>query len=1839
MILTDTATRESNELRCARELGLFARGRVEAFCGTVHPDGTYKDRIYRSARSTGLQIAGDYGRRFLLELIQNAHDAHPPEETEGAIKILFDPSEGYTGVLYVANRGRGFTWSNVDALCSIGLSDKPVGESIGNKGLGFRSVIHVSDSPEVYSCLGSCPSDGRFDGYCFRFARSEDLERFIPDPTVRRLAEQDLPPFHVPVPLTDVPVHAGQLASEGFCTVIRLPLRNDVARQVVVDEIAVFRDQGAPLLLFLKRVTLLDVTVEGELLASYRFCQQCTPLTPGGSPEKDTISVVETGDHARYLVASSIVNEATVQKAIALSIEQSRLSPSWADWRGDGEVAVAVRLDGPVTPRIYTYLPLGEEAQPPFHGYLHAAFFPNVDRTSIEPNVPLNRLYVYEAAALCARTALALRRVADAGALEAAEAGRAILDLVCWRGNLGIEGEHGRRAATLIGDSFDAIGTPIQQVEAALIEPVPSGTRWATLGAARRWNHPELFALGADALVARAKLPLLARELETEHVVRFGTFAKELNRGPRLELTPAELVEAIERVAIAYSREKVAADTWKQFYRELNSIVAKHNLDLRGRRLLLCGDGELRLTQVDAPEPGFPADMPDPETTTSPATARKMRRRRTRIDVAVFVPSERAAGQAARAGASVSIPPELEQAFAYLRDDLDWYGELNHVRTYLEGAKLVRSYNAEELLIQVSALVRVDDRLGVRRAALTWAFRLYQEARGSRPISLRRARLYVPTAANKWVEARLAHFGAGWPAETHGDTLDRFLAAASVHSEDLERLRARLIGRPVSKPFSMRQVHDWTAFLTAIGVQRGLQPTRCEPRNLRVSGWDLSAARLAPRLALGHETTSVWAAAIAESGVTPTYRSSTYQHEGGIWVLPGQEEHAQLSAEARTLYASLILAWLESGEESVLNVQFYNAQFHRASRFIWPTPLAAFLRHGEWLPTQWVKGGQTVVKFERPTGVWLGDGGPYSLPHFLPGFPRALAASLERRSVVERMDLWCGANVFNDPKSMGQQVGFLADLYADNHVDAYYQRAFLNAYHDSWRRLARDQPAFHWATRGRPRYLIARRAGSYEAIGTEPEQRGNESLPKLYIRDTESLLQLALVEAMGACVFDVGTPVPDALRPLAERLLGARCLPISGVAVSLVLDGVDFEPERSDDEYGVAACPWLLVLVALAMESLVGAAAYRLPTDRRVVLDRLQRIHIRMAQTINFCVQGMPLGVPDDLQGAMALAADSRPTIVLRTAAGELDWDALIRGTRAIAELLGSADLAPHLQIGMDTLKQLGEQVNGPMPADKRLGELCEALHVRSSEAQAALAALGTDVRRLVRYLAPVVHYFGESPAVDRFLAAASDVQSVGEASALLQTVLGEPERLIALILDSTRRADGFAELRDALQLHFGRFNQSLIAVGEQADVYPELHAELLRAFIADKRDDIMDALRAPVVDAFQRRESLASYVQARGELPALRPDPAWLTTWREPDEALLRAWVDEWLRARGARALAAARTDLPSWSQARRENAVLLHKLVAASAPLVKAWCRKSQTAVPVAWQVPASPADAVAETLDAAGVLDFVFLDESELLGRMASLGLWPSGMPLTRSQEALALTEDDLNFERDKERNERLDRDKAARSIEFNGRTIDPHEVDHTELSTEIAANLTHELKSLGLANTSPVQRPPERSGKGGSVGNSGSGRTKRIHPDKTELIGFLGECAVYHWLKTRFPRQDIDSAWVSKNRSRLLLGDGRDDLGYDFVVRLRNQPWLLEVKAHLDDPLMFELGETELKAAHDAALRRSGEYRVIYLSNLRDISRMRIEILPNPLSADGETRFERGEQGVRYAFRRA
>lgn len=96
---------------------------------------------------------GGYAKRTLLELVQNAADAmsgagdakalkHP-----GRVEIVLEPDDG---TLYCANAGRPFSKSGLIALAQAYLSKKR-GDEIGRFGLGFKSVLAVSETPQIFS--------------------------------------------------------------------------------------------------------------------------------------------------------------------------------------------------------------------------------------------------------------------------------------------------------------------------------------------------------------------------------------------------------------------------------------------------------------------------------------------------------------------------------------------------------------------------------------------------------------------------------------------------------------------------------------------------------------------------------------------------------------------------------------------------------------------------------------------------------------------------------------------------------------------------------------------------------------------------------------------------------------------------------------------------------------------------------------------------------------------------------------------------------------------------------------------------------------------------------------------------------------------------------------------------------------------------------------------------------------------------------------------------------------------------------------------------------------------------------------------------------------------------------------------------------------------------------------------------------------------------------------------------------------------------------------------------------------------------------------------------------
>ena len=79
-------------------------------------------------------VAESYDSRSFIELLQNADDA-------GSSNFLVKRFQQY---LIIANNGHVFSKSDLEAICRSAASTKQRGNSIGYRGIGFKSVVGLA---------------------------------------------------------------------------------------------------------------------------------------------------------------------------------------------------------------------------------------------------------------------------------------------------------------------------------------------------------------------------------------------------------------------------------------------------------------------------------------------------------------------------------------------------------------------------------------------------------------------------------------------------------------------------------------------------------------------------------------------------------------------------------------------------------------------------------------------------------------------------------------------------------------------------------------------------------------------------------------------------------------------------------------------------------------------------------------------------------------------------------------------------------------------------------------------------------------------------------------------------------------------------------------------------------------------------------------------------------------------------------------------------------------------------------------------------------------------------------------------------------------------------------------------------------------------------------------------------------------------------------------------------------------------------------------------------------------------------------------------------------------
>ena len=342
------------------------------------------------------EIAQNYRGRFVYELLQNADDAMAGAGLDDAVRVVLTPKD-----LLVANTGRPISKRDVRSLCGVSVSTKGVDgrkrASIGHKGMGFKSVLELTDRPTVYST-----------GQSFRFDRVASAELLVERFGADILGDLSrAPAMRLPFSVEGVPERVQRLFAEGMHTVFHFPLATSSVACWVEQ---ILGRMNAQAILFLRRLERVEIRLD---LSEPRCSRWRVKRETLGEDAKWT----SVGDLPGTGMVRVRIEDEQGARTFALfsrsdiEIADHRLGIEGSSWRDVEltEAAVAMPTDEETghlrpyvhDPRFHVFLATGERS--PFPFLVNGAFNCDLSRQSIrcgEERCNYNRFLVEQVACI-----------------------------------------------------------------------------------------------------------------------------------------------------------------------------------------------------------------------------------------------------------------------------------------------------------------------------------------------------------------------------------------------------------------------------------------------------------------------------------------------------------------------------------------------------------------------------------------------------------------------------------------------------------------------------------------------------------------------------------------------------------------------------------------------------------------------------------------------------------------------------------------------------------------------------------------------------------------------------------------------------------------------------------------------------------------------------------------------------------------------------------------------------------------------------------------------------------------------------------------------------------------------------------------------------------------------------------------------------------------------------------------------------------------------------------------------------------------------------------------------
>jgi len=336
-----------------------------------------------------MNISSGEETRYILELLQNADDAQFPSEgssdpsLEGKLTFVITAN-----CLYCANTGYPITVDGLKALCDSFLSTKTRSKpTIGFKGIGYKSVLGITESPSIFWHNG-----------CVGFSKEDAWKIFVK--VVPNVTKEQIPILRYPIDLSlDTELIEDSILKELWkthTTVFRFPFRKGIKTEEVW---ARLQEVTPSTLLFTHHLAKVEIkaldlpysSVSFDIIRKHStsFAEmEHTVITTEGIKSSWLVAreMCTVPDSERPLFPRDAQDVRAVEVAVALEVNEStqRVKP--------------YNLGGQF-PKLHVFFPTDQIV--PFRILLHGNFRTNIDRRTVTDDL-FNRFIISKAASLIA---------------------------------------------------------------------------------------------------------------------------------------------------------------------------------------------------------------------------------------------------------------------------------------------------------------------------------------------------------------------------------------------------------------------------------------------------------------------------------------------------------------------------------------------------------------------------------------------------------------------------------------------------------------------------------------------------------------------------------------------------------------------------------------------------------------------------------------------------------------------------------------------------------------------------------------------------------------------------------------------------------------------------------------------------------------------------------------------------------------------------------------------------------------------------------------------------------------------------------------------------------------------------------------------------------------------------------------------------------------------------------------------------------------------------------------------------------------------------------------------